>query len=346
MFFESTLRFVSFKLFILYFTITIHKLFLVLQLAMEESYKKQDDSDESTSSYSSITSMDSVKDEESSEEFSSRIEPLILKLSDGYQSTQLQDLIDTEDEQGEIHGREDVDTEEKEEGEDLVFEDFKDTGEEEEEGEGNKVNGKEKKDAVQEEEEERTQPTQEDEENRRQEGINEKENEDLEEEDEENGIERSDEEQEEEAGFSEDEESNQKSNKEIDSSDKMSMAYDAVIKNKKTIRGAAEHYGVPYTSLHRRIRNGKNTPPPGRSKYLTEEEESILVSYCIFRAVRGCPLSREEFIDAIQDSLNKTSRITKFKENRPSRKWFDRFKKRHRLSLRKAEDLDGGRTRV
>ena len=76
-FFKSTLRFVSFKLFILYFTITIHKLFLVLQLAMEESYKKQDDSDESTSSYSSITSMDSVEDEESSVEFSSRIEPLM-----------------------------------------------------------------------------------------------------------------------------------------------------------------------------------------------------------------------------------------------------------------------------
>ena len=307
---------------------------------MEEEYP-----DESPCSYISITSTDLVEDEESSDEFSSRIEPLILKLSDGYQSSQLQDLIDTEDEQGEMNGREDVNIE-KEEGEDLVFEDYTDTGEEEEEGESNKEYGKEKKDAVQEDEEEKTQPTQEDEENRRQEGINGKDTEDLEEEDEENGIERKDEEQEEEDGFSGDEESNQESNKEIDTSDKMSLAYDAVIKNEKTIRGAAEHYGVPYTSLHRRIRNGKNTPPPGRSKYLTEGEESIFVSYCIFRAVWGCPLSREEFIDAIQDSLNKTSRKTKFKEIRPSIKWFDRFKKRHRLSLRIAEDLDGGRTKV
>jgi len=207
---------------------------------MEEEYP-----DESPCSYISITSTDLVEDEESSDEFSSRIEPLILKLSDGYQSSQLQDLIDTEDEQGEMNGREDVNIE-KEEGEDLVFEDYTDTGKEEEEGEDNKEYGKEKKDAVQEDEEEKTQPTQEDEENRRQEGINGKDTEDLEEEDEENGIESKDEEQEEEDGFSRDEESNQESNKEIDSSDKMSLAYDAAIKNEKTIRGAAKNYGVPY----------------------------------------------------------------------------------------------------
>ena len=67
---------------------------------------------------------------------------------------------------------------------------------------------------------------------------------------------------------------------------------------------------------------------------------------CIFRAIRACPLSRDEILGAIQESLNKVSRKTKFQNNRPSKKWFNRFKNDHKLALRKPEELDGGRTRV
>ena len=126
---------------------------------------------------------------------------------------------------------------------------------------------------------------------------------------------------------------------------KIIKACKAVMDRRLSIRGASTHYNIPYSTLHDRLKNG-NVKSTGRPAYLTKDEESTLVSYSIFRAIRGCPLSKKEFINAIQSSLNKTGRKTKFKDNRPSIKWFDRFKMRHKLSLRKAEDLDGGRTRV
>ena len=127
---------------------------------------------------------------------------------------------------------------------------------------------------------------------------------------------------------------------------KIIKACKAVMENSLSIRGASTYYNVPYSSLHDRLKSGSIAKSTGRPKYLTEDEEGILVSYSIFRAVRGCPLSKKEFLNAIQSSLNKIGRKTKFKDNHPSIKWFDRFKKRHKLSLRKSEDLDGGRTRV
>lgn len=115
----------------------------------------------------------------------------------------------------------------------------------------------------------------------------------------------------------------------------------------RSIRSASAHHKVPYSTLYVRVKNGHfKQKSAGRPKFLTEDEEKLFASYCIFRAVRACPLTREEILTAIQDSLNKVGRQTKFKNNRPSKKWFNRFKQRHNLSLRKPEELDGGRTRV
>ena len=127
---------------------------------------------------------------------------------------------------------------------------------------------------------------------------------------------------------------------------RISKACQDVILKKRSFRGASEHYKVPYTTLHRRVENRNVSKPPGRQKYLAEAEEKMFVSYAIFRTIRGCLLSRQELLNAIQSSLNKAGRKTQFDKNLPSVKWFDRFQKRHKLSLRKAEDLEGGRTRV
>ena len=127
---------------------------------------------------------------------------------------------------------------------------------------------------------------------------------------------------------------------------RISAAYQDVISKARSIRAASHFHSVAYSTLQNRVKNGNVAISAGRRKYLTEEEEKVFASYCIFRAVRACPLSREEILDAIQDSLNKVGRKSKFQNNRPSKKWFNLFQKRHNLSLRKPEELDGGRTRV
>jgi len=103
---------------------------------------------------SSRTIPDSV--EESSDESSSRIEPIILTLGKCNQSTQLEELTNTDEE---------------EVVENLVNEANAHitTGKKEDEGEANKENGMERKYAVQEKEGEMAQPIQEDEENGKQE---------------------------------------------------------------------------------------------------------------------------------------------------------------------------------
>ena len=85
-------------------------------------------SDESQSCFCSSKRTSSVKDEESSDEFESRIEPLILKLSKGNQNKQLEEKINSDfEEENKIKGREEVedlvDIEDKdiEEGEYLVL---------------------------------------------------------------------------------------------------------------------------------------------------------------------------------------------------------------------------------
>ena len=347
--------------------------------------EERSDSDESSSLSSSSTIPDSI--EESSDESSCRFEPLILKLIKCNQSTQLEELIDTDEE---------------EVVENQVYEEDAriDTGKKEDEDEANKENEMERKYAVQEKEGEMTQPTPEDEENGRQEGKDGKENEEEGEEDEENGSEGKDKEQEQEGGFSEqseedeengseskykeqedvfskqseeDEENGSESKykehekyKENEQEDRLSQeseeededevedayelrisaALEDVLSKKRSIRAASNFHNVTYSTLHSRVKNGNVKKRAGRRKYLTEEEEKVYAAYCIFRAVRACPLSRDEILSAIKESLNKVSRKTKFQKNRPSKKWFNRFKKDHKLSLRKPEELDGGRTRV
>jgi hypothetical protein len=118
------------------------------------------------------------------------------------------------------------------------------------------------------------------------------------------------------------------------------------VHNGMSIRAAAEKNQVAKTTLCNRLNSNGETPVRGRPTILPLNEEKLLVNWVLRRAVICCPLTRRELLDTVQRIYCKIDANTSFKNNRPSMKWVDTLKARHNLSLRRSEDLDGGRTRV
>lgn len=128
--------------------------------------------------------------------------------------------------------------------------------------------------------------------------------------------------------------------------DSLNLAISQVRAGDKSIRQAAKDNKVPRTTLSARISSENEIPTPGRPTFLSPEDEAVIADWVIRRALICCPVTRKELLDMIEQLYNKLDRETSFKENRPSDSWFYRFQKRHNLTLRRSEDLDGGRTRV
>lgn len=84
-------------------------------------------------------------------------------------------------------------------------------------------------------------------------------------------------------------------------------------------------------------------PPPE----LTRDEELKTVEWIIKKAMLDFPMHPEEVFDTKQHFLNSTNRITKFKENRPGRKWLKLFLKRQpAVTKRNAEIISKARVSV
>jgi hypothetical protein len=84
----------------------------------------------------------------------------------------------------------------------------------------------------------------------------------------------------------------------------------------------------------------------GRETCLKSEDEKAIVDWVLNMASDGFPIPNKELLDSIQYSLNRANRITTFKNNRPTLQSIPRFRKRHNLSLRFPETLDGGNASV
>ena len=128
--------------------------------------------------------------------------------------------------------------------------------------------------------------------------------------------------------------------------DSLNLAISQVRAGEKSVRQAAKDNKVPRTTLSARICSANEIHTPGRPTFLSPEDEAVIANWVIRRALICCPVTRKELLDMIEQLYNKLERETSFKENRPSDSWFYRFQKRHKLTLRRSEDLDGGRTRV
>jgi hypothetical protein len=84
----------------------------------------------------------------------------------------------------------------------------------------------------------------------------------------------------------------------------------------------------------------------GRQNVLKPKDEQVIVYWVQKMASFGFLITNNELLDSIQHSLNRTNRITNFKNNRPSLQWIPKFQKRHDLSPRISENMDIGKAQI
>ncbi|XP_045506197.1 uncharacterized protein LOC123702475 [Colias croceus] len=127
----------------------------------------------------------------------------------------------------------------------------------------------------------------------------------------------------------------------------MAQAIEAVKKGEK-ITTAANKYGVPRITLYDKI-SGK-TPVEysmGPSTYLSTEAENLLEKWVIDMAGKHIPITRDELLDSVQRIIMDQKIKTPFTDDRPGKKWYNLFLKRHpALSERTAQNLTTARDAV
>ncbi|GFN86680.1 tigger transposable element-derived protein 6-like protein [Plakobranchus ocellatus] len=95
-----------------------------------------------------------------------------------------------------------------------------------------------------------------------------------------------------------------------------------------SIKKAAQHFGVPRTTLSDKV-NEKYPVHPTTKTVLTPQEEQKIVDWLIISARRGCGFTKDLLCLVIQKVLNAEGRKTVFTDNKPGRTWLDGFLKRH-----------------
>lgn len=134
----------------------------------------------------------------------------------------------------------------------------------------------------------------------------------------------------------------------IYSDDDMNLAINAV-KNGKSLRQVAKGFNIPFSTLRSRC-NGTydSTTTKGPCPVLTKEEEDGLAKWMIHRGICGYPQTKEQLLDSVQIICKNLKKKTPFINNRPSRRWYNSFCKRHKelLSLRTRKKLTKKRVTV
>lgn len=108
-------------------------------------------------------------------------------------------------------------------------------------------------------------------------------------------------------------------------------------------------FGVPRTTLWNKI-NGKaptESYHPGPQSILGKTIEDNLVEYILTLARRGFPLDMNSVLDSVQKIVRALNLKTPFIDQRPGRKWWERFLSDHpQVSLKHAEHLTKARSLV
>lgn len=128
--------------------------------------------------------------------------------------------------------------------------------------------------------------------------------------------------------------------------DKVSRAIED-IKNGMSTKRASEIYGVPRTTLARKLLKADLKRKMGPSTILTLEEEQVLEDWLIAMARRGFPVHRSNLLQTVQKIVKENNRDNCFRDGMPGRTWFIAFLRRHpRLKQKYAETVSKGRAVV
>lgn len=120
------------------------------------------------------------------------------------------------------------------------------------------------------------------------------------------------------------------------------------IQNGASISESARKFGIPRSTLSEK-RSGRlpieyRMGPP---TVLTTEEESLLAKWIFHVGQAGFPVSKDQLLDSVQMLLNESKRETIFTDNRPGRKWYEAFTRRHPLvAERECQNLTAARASV
>lgn len=107
----------------------------------------------------------------------------------------------------------------------------------------------------------------------------------------------------------------------------MKKAITAVKKNALGYRAAARKFGVPPSTLMKRVKEQHKNR--GKSTVLLPEEEKEFCDWILRENDRGSPVRKEQLLDRVQAYLNTNKIKTKFTNNRPGRGWYERFINRY-----------------
>ncbi|XP_068620954.1 uncharacterized protein [Battus philenor] len=108
-----------------------------------------------------------------------------------------------------------------------------------------------------------------------------------------------------------------------------------------SLRKAATAYGVPIATLSRKKRNPETSKQkPGPATVFSDTEEQKIVDWIFFRAQHGLPVTKTELLDSVQQYVKLSKKETPFINSRPSRHWYEGFRKRHpQMLIRKSQNL-------
>jgi len=139
-----------------------------------------------------------------------------------------------------------------------------------------------------------------------------------------------------------------KSDREPYSREDMDKAVVLVEAQGVSVAEAARICNVPRVTLHDRIKGNHKFGASGRPKELSAVEEATLVELLVLLGKYNFPLTKRHLRDMVQSYLDRKDRETRFKKNRPGRKWATAFVKRHsdKIVIRRASNIRRSRAAV
>lgn len=122
----------------------------------------------------------------------------------------------------------------------------------------------------------------------------------------------------------------------------LAQAIKTVKNGELTAYRAAQEYKIPMTTLHEHINKTKENirPNAGRPTVIPLEDEKKIAEAIMVMEKWGYGLSRIEIMELVAEYVRVNNIPTPFKNNIPGTDWFINFRKRHRLSIKKAQPVE------
>uniref|UniRef100_A0A2A4JKM4 HTH CENPB-type domain-containing protein n=1 Tax=Heliothis virescens TaxID=7102 RepID=A0A2A4JKM4_HELVI len=122
----------------------------------------------------------------------------------------------------------------------------------------------------------------------------------------------------------------------------LAIAIQRVVNKELTMYAAAKIYKIPVATLHNRIhkKSGIKSNTLGRPPVLPLEIETQLANGLAVLEKWGFGLSRREVFSLVKEFIHLNGISTPFNSGRLGPDWFANFRKRHKLSLKKAQPIE------